>query len=234
MTRQMPYEPLPASVLFGEDSFGKNVERGKNGLGNLAGGNPGRVLAAGDAGGKKVKARWSGNAADKPAERRDVLLRVEGTSSLASKDRLTGSRERHDVEHRVHTLGCEGQLASVKAAEKLHLLVRRDSQRTLKPELGHAACQVIVAVTDFGDDLLVSLQADARRQRLIIPNAGRGKGAPQSLVLIPGLDGTASAIPRQGEISAAGHAGLQSYQGVEHLEGRARRCAGLGLFRLVT
>jgi len=88
--------------------FGKNVKRGKNRLGNLAGGNPGRVLAAGDTGGEEMKARWSGDAADKPAERRDVLLRVEGTSGLASEDRLTGSRERHDVEHRVHTLGGKG------------------------------------------------------------------------------------------------------------------------------
>ena len=91
--------------------------------------------------------------------------------------------------------------------------------------MGHAARQVIVAVADFWNDLMVSLQADARRQSLIIPNAGRGKSAPQSLVLIPGCDGAASAIPRQGEISAAGHAGLQGNQGVENLEGRARGCA---------
>jgi hypothetical protein len=46
---------VPLMALLNDGSFGKNVERGKYGLGHLAGGNAGRVLAAGDAGGKKIK-----------------------------------------------------------------------------------------------------------------------------------------------------------------------------------
>ena len=67
MTRKTPYEPLPASVLFGDLlMFGKNVEREKNGLSNLASGDPRRVLAPRDAGGEKIKSRWGANAADEP------------------------------------------------------------------------------------------------------------------------------------------------------------------------
>lgn len=46
---------VPLMALLNDGSFGKNVERGKYRLGHLAGGNAGRVLAAGDAGGKKIK-----------------------------------------------------------------------------------------------------------------------------------------------------------------------------------
>lgn len=46
---------VPLIALLNDGSFGKNVERGKYGLGHLAGGNAGRVFAAGDAGGKKIK-----------------------------------------------------------------------------------------------------------------------------------------------------------------------------------
>lgn len=72
--------------------FGKNVEREKNGLSNLASGDPRRVPAPGDTGGEKIKSRWGADAADEPTEDRDVLLRVEGTSGLASEGRLPGSR----------------------------------------------------------------------------------------------------------------------------------------------
>lgn len=46
---------VPLMALLNDGSFGKNVERGKYGLGHLAGGNAGRVLATGDAGSKKIK-----------------------------------------------------------------------------------------------------------------------------------------------------------------------------------
>src|SRR2546430_5500967 len=100
---------------------GKNLQRGKNGLANLASGTSRRVLAACDAGGEEIITRGCGHAPNKPAECRDILVRVARGSGLATEDRLTGSRERHDVEHRVHGLVGEGQLASVKAAQKLHL-----------------------------------------------------------------------------------------------------------------
>src|SRR6266480_2946666 len=213
---------------------GKNLQRGKNGLGNLASGASRRVLAAGDAGGEEIITRGCGHAPNKPAECRDILVRVADGSGLATEDRLTGSRERHDVEHRVHGLVGEGQLASVKAAQKFHLLVGRNGQRTLEPKLGHAARQVVVAVTDFRYDLLVAFQTDARSQSLKIPNAGEGKGAAQGLVVVPRLDRIVSAIPRQAEIRAAGYTGLESDQRVEHLEGRARCRADAALFRVVT
>lgn len=91
----------------------KNLQRGEDGLGNFASSASGRVLSAGDARGEEIITCWGGDAADKPAKGRDIFLRVATSSGFATENRFTGSRERHDVEHRVHGLVGEGQLARV-------------------------------------------------------------------------------------------------------------------------
>ena len=126
-----------------------------------------------------------GDATDEPTECRNILLRVEGAPGFAAEDRLPVSLQRHDVEHRVHVLGGKWQLVVMHPAQELHLLVRRNGQRTLKPELSHSTRQIVIALNHFGNDLLIALNTDKPRQILEIPNAGTGKGTPQGLVLIP-------------------------------------------------
>ncbi len=210
----------------------KNFHLGKDGLSNLASGASRWVIAACDAGGEDIITRWCGDTPDEPTECRDIFVRVASGARLAAEYRPAGAREGQDVEHRVHGLIGEGQLASVKAAQKFHLLVGRNHQRTLEPKLCHAASHIGVSVTDFWQDLLVAFEPHARCQRLKIPDAGNGKCAAQGLIVVPGFDRVVSAIPREAEIRAAGHASLESDQRVEHLESRAGRCADPALFRM--
>ena len=82
--------------------WAKNIERGENRFGNLAGGASRRILAAGDASGEETIAGRSGDTADEPAQRGDTFRGVASGAGLAAQGRLAGLRQRHDVKHRFH------------------------------------------------------------------------------------------------------------------------------------
>src|SRR5688572_26769633 len=117
----------------------------QNSFANFAGLSATGVPLARDAGRKKDSPLPLGHAADKPAQSRNVRL------GIARSARLTAKNSSVIVVYQLHQLASDSlgvfahrQAVCPKASEKCHLLISRNAQGTLQPEIRHTSARVAI------------------------------------------------------------------------------------------